>query len=136
MILQGEGVELIVDGKTQIKKGITFSHFDTIPDAPISSFEFHSPQGPFSLFAANGNLCKPVKTLMVKKRITARRHGKLVKVTHNVSQQVPEPLVMPTTLTAQNGAVIKQNTKIAVTGCPKPKQAKKHKQTTKKKGRK
>jgi uncharacterized repeat protein (TIGR01451 family) len=136
MILQGEGVELIVDGKTQIKKGITFSHFETIPDAPISSFEFNSPQGPFSLFGANGNLCKPTKTLMVKKRITVRRHGKLVKVTHNVSQQVAEPLLMLTTLTAQNGAVIKQNTKIAVTGCSKPKQAKNHKKITKKKGRK
>jgi hypothetical protein len=28
------------------------------------------------------------------------------------------PLVMPTTITAQNGAQIKQNTKIAVAGCP------------------
>jgi hypothetical protein len=30
-----------------------------------------------------------------------------------------QPLIMPTTLTAQNGAVIKQNTRIAVTGCLK-----------------
>ncbi len=57
MVLQGEGVELIVDGKTQIKKGITYSHFETIPDAPISSFEFISPQGEYALFAANGDLC-------------------------------------------------------------------------------
>jgi len=28
-----------------------------------------------------------------------------------------QPLTMPTTITAQNGAVIKQNTKIAVAGC-------------------
>jgi hypothetical protein len=28
-------------------------------------------------------------------------------------------LVMPTTITAQNGAVIKQNTPIVITGCPK-----------------
>jgi hypothetical protein len=28
-------------------------------------------------------------------------------------------LVMPTTLTGQNYAVVKQSTKIAVTGCPK-----------------
>jgi hypothetical protein len=53
-----------------------------------------------------------------------------------VKQTVPEPLLMPTTLTAQNGAVIKQSTKIAVTGCPKSKQAKNHKKILKKKGRK
>ena len=28
---------------------------------------------------------------------------------------------MPTVLTAQNGAVVKQSTKVAVTGCPKAK---------------
>jgi hypothetical protein len=41
---------------------------------------------------------------------------------------------MPTTLTGQNGAQIKQNTKIAVTGCPKAKKkhkAKKHKRKRK-----
>src|SRR5664280_900928 len=75
MILQGEGVTLVVDGKTQIKKGVTFSRFETVPDAPFTSFEFIAPQGPFSLFTANGNLC----AIEVK---------------------------MPTTLTAQNGAVL------------------------------
>jgi hypothetical protein len=62
-VLQGEGVTLIVDGKTQIKKGVTFSHFDTVPDAPFSSFEFVAPKGRFSIFGANGNLCK-VKPLL------------------------------------------------------------------------
>jgi hypothetical protein len=33
-------------------------------------------------------------------------------------------LLMPTTMTAQDGAVIKQSTKIAVTGCPKARKAK------------
>jgi len=57
MVLQGEGVELVLDGKTQIKQGITYSHFETVPDAPFTSFEFNSPQGEYALFAANGNLC-------------------------------------------------------------------------------
>jgi hypothetical protein len=87
MVLQGEGVTLIVDGKTQIKNGITYSHFETIPDAPISSFEFNSPQGEYALLAANGNLCD-------------------------------QKLVMPTVVTGQNGAVISQNTRIEVEGCP------------------
>jgi hypothetical protein len=32
-----------------------------------------------------------------------------------------QSLTMPTTITGQNGATIRQNTKIAVTGCPKVK---------------
>ena len=86
MVLQGEGVELVVDGKTQIKKGITYSHFETIPDAPISSFEFKSPQGEFALFTANGDLCD-------------------------------QKLVMPTSMTGQNGALLTQNTRVEVEGC-------------------
>jgi hypothetical protein len=41
------------------------------------------------------------------------------------------PANFPTTITAQNGAVVKQTTKLAVTGCPKAKRAKaKHKHKT------
>ncbi len=43
---------------------------------------------------------------------------------------------MPTTLTGQNGAQIKQSTKIAVTGCAKPKKKAKAKKHPTKKGKK
>ncbi|HEY2283283.1 MAG TPA: hypothetical protein VGH60_07010, partial [Solirubrobacteraceae bacterium] len=62
-ILQGQGVRIDLDGKTQIKKGITYSRFETVPDAPISSFETVLPQGPHSVLATNlplkarGSLC-------------------------------------------------------------------------------
>jgi hypothetical protein len=92
MVLQSEGITLVVDGKTQIKNGATFSHFETVPDAPFSSFEFNAPQGPFSIFTANGDLCAA-------------------------------PIKIPVKLTAQNGAVLYQTTKIAITGCPKGKTA-------------
>jgi hypothetical protein len=38
---------------------------------------------------------------------------------------------MPTAFTAQNGAVIKQNTPIGVTGCPKTKKPKNKRKTKK-----
>jgi hypothetical protein len=70
MILSGEGVTLVVDGKTQIKKGVTFSHFETVPDEPFSFFEFVAPQGPHSIFAANGNLC--ANSIAMATKLTAQ----------------------------------------------------------------
>jgi uncharacterized repeat protein (TIGR01451 family) len=121
MVLQGDGVTIILDGKTQIKKGITFSRFEAVPDAPVTSFELKLPEGQFSLLAANANLCKPTRTVTVKKTVVKREHGRKVRVRRTVTKQVPQPLEMPTTITAQNGLVVKQGTKIAVTGCPKSK---------------
>ncbi len=87
IVLQGEGVKVILDGQSDIKKGITKTTFNALPDSPISSFELNLPEGPHSVLAANTDLCA-------------------------------QPLNLPTILTGQNGAVIKQNTHIAVTGCP------------------
>jgi Domain of unknown function DUF11 len=102
---RGGHIRIDLIGNTNIKRGITYSNFDTVPDAPISSFELRLPESPHSVLAATRNLCKLTKT------VTVRRHGKRVKRT------VPDPLLMPTTITGQNGAVVKQNTRIAVTGC-------------------
>ncbi len=96
-VLQGEGITLILDGKTDIKNGITYSRFESAPDAPFTKFETELPAGPHSALtafvapSANYNVCKSAASL-----------------------------VMPTEITGQNGDVIKQNTKIAVKGCPKP----------------
>jgi hypothetical protein len=93
-ILQGQGVRIDLDGKTQIKQGITYSRFETVPDAPISSFETVLPQGPHSVLATN----LPLKA---KGSLCGTR------------------LVIPTTLTGQNGAVLAQSTKVTVSGCAK-----------------
>src|SRR4029077_3320708 len=79
-VLQGEGLTIILDGKTDIKKGITTSAFEVLPDAPFTSFETVLPTGPHSALAANGDLCAQ-----------------------------KDKLIMPTTITSQTGVVIKQN---------------------------
>jgi hypothetical protein len=44
---QGEGVSVTLDGSTLIDKGgCTHSRFQTVPDAPITSFEAVLPHGP------------------------------------------------------------------------------------------
>ena len=109
VILQGEGVLLYLDGNTNIKKQITTSTFNSVPDAPISSFEAVLPQGAHSAFATD---------------IPTKAKGDLCGMS----------LTLPATITAQNGAVITQNTKIGVSGCPKKKakkQRSKHKSKAK-----
>ncbi|MGO9763048.1 MAG: hypothetical protein ACLP1Q_17490 [Solirubrobacteraceae bacterium] len=89
LVLEADGVRVIVEGKTNIKKGITTTNFESTPDVPVSSVTVNLPLGPHSALATESlrtNLC------------TAK-------------------LVMPTIITGQNGKQIKQNTIIAPTGC-------------------
>jgi hypothetical protein len=91
-VLQGEGVKIVVDGKTYIHNGITYSKFETSPDAPFTTFETVFPAGPHSALtpsvpeSENFNLCK-------------------------------HALTIPTEITGQNGAFISQTTNVAITGC-------------------
>ncbi|MFI4977607.1 MAG: hypothetical protein ACHQC8_02850 [Solirubrobacterales bacterium] len=92
VVLQGEGVTLVLDSRTRIRKGITSSTFNSVPDAPISRFDLVLPEGPHSVLAAN---------------LPARAKGSMCR----------QGLAMPTAITAQNGAVKRQTTRIAVSGC-------------------
>jgi hypothetical protein len=87
LLLEGDGVRVILNGNTQIKNGITTSTFASIPDVPVTSFVLDLPQGPNSALAVNGGaFCT-------------------------------QTLTMPTTITAQSGKVVKQETNVAVAGC-------------------
>jgi hypothetical protein len=91
-VLQGEGITLVLDGKTDIKHGITYSRFESTPDAPFTVFETVLPAGPHSVLTPN---------------VPEREDFSLCKAS----------LQMPTELTAQNGAVISETTHIALSGC-------------------
>jgi hypothetical protein len=98
IVFQDEGVTLDLLGSVNIKHGITSSTFASVPDAPITSFQLSLPEGSHSALATV---------------LPAKARGSLCGTS----------LSMPFTITGQNGAVLKQNVKIAVTGCPKPKKA-------------
>ncbi len=122
-VLQGDGVTIDLAGETHIntKTNITSSTFGTVPDAPISSFEANLPE------EANSALA----TLTPKGLCGS------------------SSLSMLTTIVGQNGAEIKQTTKVAITGCPpktslatakkhgrkRHKKHKKHRKAAKAKGR-
>ncbi len=135
MVLQGYGVTIDLVGATFISKsGITSTTFKTVPDQPFSTFELVLPEGPYSALAANGNLCKPITTKTVKKRVTVRVKGHKKTVTRKVKETVPATLVMPNEFVAQNGAAIHEVTPISVTGCAKTVHPKKGKAKKKKRG--
>jgi hypothetical protein len=122
LVLQGYGVNVELVGTTFISKaGITSSTFKAVPDQPFTAFELSLPTGPYSALAATTKVCSPTHRKTVRKRVSVRVHGKLRKVTKWVTKTVAAPLLMPTEITAQNGAVLRQNTAILPEGCPKPK---------------
>jgi hypothetical protein len=87
LVLQGDGVKVILVGTTFISKaGITSTTFKMVPDDPFSTFELTLPEGKYSALAANGNLCS-------------------------------QKLAMPTVFKAQNSAEIHESTPVEVTGC-------------------
>jgi hypothetical protein len=94
LVLQGENnIKVILDGQTAIKKGITTSSFLTIPDVPFETVQANLPEGPHSALTTN---------------LPTNDH-------YNLCNQ---NLTIPTTLTAQNGNLAEQTTKIKIESCP------------------
>jgi hypothetical protein len=90
-VLQGEGITFVLDGKTDIKKGITYSRFESSPDAPFTKFVTELPAGPHSALT----IYEPKHELNI----------------------CGSSLIMPTEITGQNGANIREMTEIKPSGC-------------------
>ncbi len=93
-VLQGEGIVLVVDGQTDIKGGVTYSKFETAPDAPFTTFETVLPSGPKSVLAVYNaaNTEEPYSVCGTQ-------------------------LAMPTTIISQANQVIETETAVTTTGC-------------------
>ncbi len=92
LVLQGEGVTVILDGQTAIKKGVTTSSFQNVPDAPFETVEATLPEGAHSALTTN---------------LPLRDHYSLCG----------QHLTIPTALTGQNGTRVNDDVKLAVEGC-------------------
>ena len=126
-VLQGEGVRSSWTGDRTSRKGSRTRALKRCPTRRSARSKRTLPEGPHSALTANGNLCATAKTVSVRKRVTVRVHGRTKHITKTVKETVAQPLTMPTTITGQNGAVLRQTTKISVTGCSKAKKKAKKK---------
>ncbi|MGH2903424.1 MAG: hypothetical protein ACRDK7_07575 [Solirubrobacteraceae bacterium] len=91
IVLEGDGVTVILTGNTKITKGITSSTFAAIPDVPVSSFVLTLPVGPHSALTANGNLC--AKALTLPTTIAAQSGARLTQKTRLAVGNCPVQIV-------------------------------------------
>jgi hypothetical protein len=92
LVLQGEGITVILDGQTAIKKGVTTSSFESVPDVPFETVEAMLPEGPHSALTTN---------------LPLKDHYSLCG----------QHLAIPTQLTGQNGTSVNENVGVGVQGC-------------------
>jgi hypothetical protein len=57
LVMEANGVKVILVGNTKISKGITTTTFASPPDVPVSSITVNLPIGAHSAVTANGSLC-------------------------------------------------------------------------------
>jgi hypothetical protein len=57
LLLEGNGVRVILVGNTNIKNGITTTNFAATPDVPVTSITVNLPIGGHSALTADGNVC-------------------------------------------------------------------------------
>jgi hypothetical protein len=64
LIMSGDGVTVILVGRTKVANSQITTSFNTLPDVPVSNVSLYLPTGPKSLLTANGNLCRSKLTML------------------------------------------------------------------------
>jgi hypothetical protein len=91
IVLEGDGITVVLTGNTKITKGVTSSTFATIPDVPVSSFVLTLPVGEHSALTSNGSLCS--KALTVPTTIDAQSGAQLSQKTKLAVTNCPVQIV-------------------------------------------
>ncbi len=63
LILNGDGVTVILVGHTKVASSQITTSFSTLPDVPVSNISLYLPSGPNSVLGANGKLCRSKLTM-------------------------------------------------------------------------
>jgi len=92
LALRSEGLLIEVLGQARAKGGVLSVDFGSLPDVPFAEVDVTLAAGPHSLLAAN---------------LPTKAHDSICG----------QRLQMPSEVTGQNGAVVKQSTVISVSGC-------------------
>lgn len=85
LLLEGDGVRVILVGNTNIKNGITTTNFATTPDVPVTSITVNLPIGGHSALTADGNVCANkllMPTTIVGQNGTPFKQSTTIKITN------------------------------------------------------
>ncbi len=85
LLLEGEGVRVILVGNTNIKYGITTTTFAAPPDVPVTSITVNLPVGAHSALTANGNVCErklTMPTTIVAQNGTTFKQNTAIRITN------------------------------------------------------
>jgi hypothetical protein len=85
LLLEGNGVRVILVGNTNIKNGITTTNFAATPDVPVTSITLNLPIGGHSALTANGNVCANklvMPTTIVGQNGTAFKQNTAIKISN------------------------------------------------------
>jgi hypothetical protein len=85
LLLEGNGVRVILVGNTNIKNGITTTNFAATPDVPVTSITVNLPIGGHSALTADGNVCANkllMPTTIVGQNGTSFKQSTTIKITN------------------------------------------------------